>query len=94
MIDEAALLAAASAAALNAHAPYSRFAVGEDVWLEWLSDEVVLAKSSEERIAVTELFQKAVQDEPTSVALWSAYANWIESSHAACNNLPGSNQSG
>jgi RNA recognition motif-containing protein len=72
----------------------SRFAVGEDVWLEWLSDEVVLAKSSEERIAVTELFQKAVQDEPTSIALWSAYANWIESSHAACNNLPGSNQSG
>jgi RNA recognition motif-containing protein len=72
----------------------SRFAVGEDVWLDWLSDEVALAKSSEERIAVTELFQKAVQDEPTSVALWSAYANWIESSHAACNNLPGADQSG
>jgi RNA recognition motif-containing protein len=72
----------------------SRFAVGEDIWLDWLSDEVALAKSSEERIAVTELFQKAVQDEPSSVALWSAYANWIESSHAACNNLPGADQSG
>lgn len=72
----------------------SRFAVGEDIWLDWLSDEVTLAKSSEERIAVTELFQKAVQDEPSSVALWSAYANWIESSHAACNNLPGADQSG
>lgn len=72
----------------------SRFAVGEDIWLDWLSDEVTLASSSEERIAVTELFQKSVQDEPTSVALWSAYANWIESSHAACNNLPGADQSG
>lgn len=72
----------------------SRFAVGEDIWLEWLSDEVVLAKSSEERIAVTELFQKAVQDEPSSVALWLAFANWIETSHAACNNLPGADLSG
>lgn len=72
----------------------SRFAVGEDIWLDWLSDEVALATSSEERIAVTELFQKAVQDEPSSVALWTAYANWVESSYAACNNLPGSDQSG
>jgi RNA recognition motif-containing protein len=72
----------------------SRFAVGEDVWLDWLSDEALLAKSSDDRVAVTELFQKAAQDEPSSVALWSAYANWIESSYAACNNLPGADQSG
>lgn len=72
----------------------SRFAVGEDVWLDWLSDAALLAKSSEERVSVTELFQKAVQDEPWSVALWSAYANWIESSYAACNDLPGADQSG
>lgn len=72
----------------------SRFAVGEDIWLDWLADEVVLAASSEERIAVTELFQKAVQDEPSSVALWLAYAKWIESNHATCNDLPGANQSG
>jgi len=72
----------------------SRFAVGEDVWLDWLSDASLLAKSSEDRVSVTELYQKAVQDEPSSVALWSAYANWIESSYATCNDLPGANQSG
>lgn len=71
----------------------SRFAVGEDVWLDWLADEVSLAKSSEERINVTELFQKAVQDEPSSVALWLAYTDWVESNYASCNNLPGSEQS-
>lgn len=72
----------------------SRFAVGEDIWLEWLSDEMLIAKSSEERISVTELFQKAVQDEPSSIAVWKAYADWVESNYAACNNLPDADLSG
>ncbi|KAK0251712.1 hypothetical protein B0A54_17295 [Friedmanniomyces endolithicus] len=72
----------------------SRFAVGETLLLEWLADEVLLAKTGEERITVTELFQKAVQDEPASIKLWQAYADWIQSSHAACNDLEGADRTG
>ncbi|KXS94648.1 hypothetical protein AC578_5555 [Pseudocercospora eumusae] len=62
----------------------TRFAVGEAIWLDWLSDEMLLASSSDERIAITELCQKAVADEPASVKLWQAYANWISTNYAAC----------
>jgi len=72
----------------------TRFAVGENIWLDWLSDERVLAQTSEERIAVTEQFQKAVQDEPMSVKLWQAYAEWISSNYAACNDVEGAHQTG
>lgn len=71
----------------------SRYAVGEDVWLDWLADEVVIAKTGDERISLMELFQRAVQDEPSSVALWQAYVDWIEANYASCHNLPGSDQS-
>ncbi|KAF2169289.1 hypothetical protein M409DRAFT_52548 [Zasmidium cellare ATCC 36951] len=70
----------------------TRFAVGEDIWLDWLSDEVLLARTSEERITVLELFQKAVQDEPASVKLWTTYVDWVSANYAACNDLPGSDQ--
>lgn len=74
----------------------TRFAVGEDLWIDWLADEVLLATSgpSEGRVTVTELFQKAVQDEPTSVKLWSAYADWVNSNYMACYNLEGADQTG
>ncbi|KAK3626817.1 Splicing factor [Elasticomyces elasticus] len=72
----------------------TRFAVGESIWLAWLSAEVLLAKTGEERITVTELSQKAVQDEPASVKLWRAYADWIHSNYAACNDLEGADQTG
>lgn len=71
----------------------TRFAVGEAIWLDWLSDERLLAKSSDERIAITELCQKAVADEPASVKLWQAYADWISANYAACHDLPGANHS-
>lgn len=62
----------------------TRFSVGEDLWAEWLSDEVLLARSAEERITVTELFTKAVQDEPSSVKLWQAYGDWMHANYSAC----------
>jgi RNA recognition motif-containing protein len=68
----------------------TRFAVGEDIWSDWLSDEVLLATSTEERMTVTELFQRAVQDEPMSVKLWLAYSEWIAVNHAACYDSSGS----
>lgn len=74
----------------------TRFAVGEDLWIDWLADEVLLATSGtgEERVTVTELFQKAVQDEPASVKLWNAYAEWVNSNYRACYNLEGADQTG
>ena len=71
----------------------TRFAPGEDIWADWLSDEMLLAASSDERITVTELCQKAVQDEAASVKVWQAYADWVASNHAACNDLDGASQS-
>lgn len=71
----------------------TRFAVGEDLWVDWLSDEIILASTGEERVSVTELCQKAVQDEPSSVKLWHIYANWIASNYAACNDQDGADQS-
>ena len=71
----------------------TRFAVGEALWIDWLSDEWMLAASSEERITVTELCMKAVQDEPASVKLWQKYADWVSSNYAACNGIAGADQS-
>lgn len=72
----------------------SRFGVGEALWLDWLSDEMLLANSCEERLAVTELCQKAVSDEPASVKLWQAYADWTETNYAACHDIKGAKQHG
>lgn len=72
----------------------TRFAVGEDIWLDWLADEVLLTQFGEERVTLTELYQKAVQDEPASVKLWQAYADWVEINYRACNDLEGADQSG
>ena len=72
----------------------TRFAVGEDLWVDWFADETLLASTSEERIALTEHFQKAVQDEPASVKLWQAFIDWIASNHTACQAPSGAEQSG
>jgi squamous cell carcinoma antigen recognized by T-cells 3 len=72
----------------------TRFAVGEDIWADWLADETLTAKTGEERLTLTELYQKAVADEPASVKLWSAYVDFVQSSYAACHNLEGADRSG
>ncbi|KAF4550517.1 RNA recognition motif-containing protein 14 [Elsinoe fawcettii] len=63
----------------------SRYAVGEDIWRDWINDESVLAHSSEDRSAVMELCMKAVQEEPASVVLWSLYGEWVWSTYAVSN---------
>jgi len=55
----------------------SRFPVGEDLWIDWLQDECMLASSIEDRVAVMELCQKAVQDEMGSSRLWRLYGDWM-----------------
>lgn len=63
----------------------SRYSVGEDIWRDWINDESVLAKSSEDRTAVMELCMKAVQEEPASIVLWSLYGEWVWSTYSVAN---------
>ncbi|KAI5258677.1 hypothetical protein E4T42_00615 [Aureobasidium subglaciale] len=65
----------------------SRFAVGEDIWKDWINDEALLARQSEERVAVMDLCQKAVQDEPTSVTLWCIYGEWVMQTYSIANGF-------
>ena len=63
----------------------SRFAVGETIWNDWLHDESLLAKAGEERMAVMELCQKAVSEEPSSVALWFFYGEYVMHTFSVAN---------
>ncbi|PLN75196.1 putative pre-mRNA splicing factor [Aspergillus taichungensis] len=53
------------------------FAMGEDLWAEWIQDESMLARSVEERIAVMELCMKSVKEEYGSTKLWGIYGEWV-----------------
>lgn len=55
----------------------SLFAIGEDLWAEWIQDESLLARSSEERIGVMELCQRSVEEEYGSTKLWIIYGDWM-----------------
>lgn len=63
----------------------SRFAVGEDLWKDWIQDESLLARSGEERMSVMELCHKAVQEEPLSVSLWLLYGEWVMQTFSVAN---------
>ena len=55
----------------------SRFALGEDLWADWIQDQILLASSLEDRISVMELCLKGVEEEPGSTKLWLAYGQWM-----------------
>ena len=55
----------------------SRFAMGEDLWADWIEDQILLAKSLEDRIVIMELCQKAVDEESNSTKLWLAYGQFM-----------------
>ncbi|KAF2092161.1 hypothetical protein K490DRAFT_32621 [Saccharata proteae CBS 121410] len=59
------------------HSMESKFPVGEELWVKWLKDEIMLARNSDDRIGVMELCQKAVDDEPSSAVLWRLYADYM-----------------
>lgn len=69
------------------------FPVGEDLWIDWLTDECDLAETMEQRISVVQLFERAVQDEPNSVSLWKLYGDyWYQLfvvSHDSSNEMSG-----
>lgn len=53
------------------------FALGEDLWAEWIQDESMLATDVSERIAVMDLCQRSVEEEYGSTKLWSIYGEWV-----------------
>ncbi|OXV09827.1 hypothetical protein Egran_02410 [Elaphomyces granulatus] len=53
------------------------FAVGEDLWADWIQDESMLARTVEERIAVMELCRRAVEEEYGSAKLWAIFGEWM-----------------
>ncbi|KAJ5692946.1 hypothetical protein N7462_002369 [Penicillium macrosclerotiorum] len=53
------------------------FAMGEDLWAEWIQDESMLAHSVNERIAVMELCQRSVEEEFGCTKLWHIYGEWV-----------------
>ncbi len=57
------------------------FAIGEDLWAEWIQDESMLAKTIVEKISVMEQCSKAVTEEYGSVKLWVVFGEWLLHTH-------------
>lgn len=55
----------------------ARFALGEDMWVDWLQDQQLLARTLDDRIAVMESCQRAVEEEIGSTRLWKLYGDWM-----------------
>ena len=53
------------------------FALGEDLWAEWIQDESMLATNVNERISVMDLCQRSVEEEYGSTKLWGIYGEWL-----------------
>ena len=63
----------------------ARFALGEELWIDWIQDQQLLANSLEDRIAVMEACQRAVDEESGSLELWLLYSNWMLSLYKNAN---------
>lgn len=53
------------------------FAVGEDLWADWIQDESMLAQSIEEQFDVLKKCRKAVEEEFASTKLWTMCGDWV-----------------
>lgn len=64
------------------------FAIGEDLWAEWIQDESMLAKTIDEKISVMEKCSKAVTEEYGSVKLWVIFGEWLLHTHRLYHESP------
>lgn len=69
------------------------FALGEDLWVDWIRDESILASTLEERVGVMEKCQKAIEEEYGSTKLWTTYGDWILYSYNLVQGLTAPNDS-
>ena len=61
------------------------FALGEDLWVDWIEDRKLLATTLDDKITVIESCQKAVEEESGSTRLWLLYAEWMLSLYKIAN---------
>ena len=57
------------------------FGLGEDLWADWIQDQILLAAGFEDKLAVRELCEKAVREEPSSSKVWLIYGQWMLSEY-------------
>ena len=62
------------------------FAMGEDLWADWIQDQILLAVSFEDKLAIRELCEKAVYEEASSCKVWLIYGQWMVSEHHKLTN--------
>jgi squamous cell carcinoma antigen recognized by T-cells 3 len=62
------------------------FPVGETLWVQWLTDENMLATTIDDRVALMELHRKSVLEEPCSAQLWLLYGDYMYYLWSSCNN--------
>ena len=55
----------------------SRFNLGEELWVERLQDQQLLARTLEDCSAVVELYETATAEEIGSTRLWEMYGDWM-----------------
>ncbi|KAJ5792678.1 uncharacterized protein N7503_008656 [Penicillium pulvis] len=53
------------------------FAMGENLWAEWIQDESMLTNSAADRDAVVSLCRRSVIEEYGSTNLWHIYGEWV-----------------
>ena len=53
------------------------FAMGEDLWMDCLTDESMLAATNDDKINVTNKCLDAISEEYGSVKLWKIYGDWM-----------------
>ncbi|KAL8783106.1 MAG: hypothetical protein Q9213_004863 [Squamulea squamosa] len=63
----------------------AQFSVGEDLWIDRIEDEELLAMTLplDECVAVMNLYERAVQEEAVSTKLWLRFAKWMTSLYVA-----------
>ena len=66
-----------------------RFAVGESLWIDWISDETLLASSLEQYVELIELCRRSIEEEPRSTRLWWIYATLMSRLSKGCLNSDG-----
>lgn len=61
------------------------FALGEDLWVDWIQDQKLLATTLDDKITVIESCQNSIEEESGSTRLWLLYAEWMLSLYAIAN---------
>src|SRR5271170_5647068 len=62
------------------------FAMGENLWVDCLKDESMLARTNDEKIGVIEQFVNAIEQEYASIELWKLYGEWVLHCFNSANN--------